>query len=318
MAAKNILRILSVFFSCLLIISCTDDDNADGCVLPDIAPLTMEGEGGETVIDVGYDDFKITKVLNITDGNETSIFGEAYSTDGQLLRENKALYLDGMGRIETVWSDQGFRIVRDELSHLKVAVMENSRPEGFNFAIVLQAGDEMKKIEIFQKKSQGYTFDKIEYSLKPDDRDSLFIVKGTTYQLNISPQEFKFSPFGGIDIIRRYYFESKDNNTFVWTNDNPPSIDIPHEIFDNQIYYDSQKGIYNNKIVTTPHDYAETRETIWVPEGGIEFYTDIEFRHRIISYTVTLINNRTKTPKTVEGKWVETAPTGKYTIVKVK
>lgn len=316
MKATDIIKVLIVSVSCYFITACTDDDKVG--VLPDITPIVMESEGGERVIDVGYENFIITHIVNKTGGNNTYIFGEIYSPDGNLIRENVPLSLEGTGRIESVWSDQGFRIVRDELSRLKVTVMEKSRPEEFNFSIVIKSGDETKEINIQQKESQGYTFDKIEYSLKPDDKDLLYTVKGTTYQLNISSQEFKFSPFGGIDIIKRQYFGSDEPNAFVWTQDAPPAVEIPRDIYDGKIYYDSEKGVYDTRIVTKPHDYEGVEETILIPEGGVEFYVDLEFHYRTVSYSLTLINNRTKEPKVIEGKWIETAPTGKYTIVKTE
>lgn len=36
----------------------------------------------------------------------------------------------------------------------------------------------------------------------------------------------------------------------------------------------------------------------------------------IVSYMPTLMNNRNKSEKNVEGKWIEVIPTGNYNIVK--
>ena len=55
-------------------------------------------------------------------------------------------------------------------------------------------------------------------------------------------------------------------------------------------------------------------ETITIPAGQSAFSTEIEYRKRVVSYELRLINNRTAEKKVIEGKWIESAPTGNYAI----
>ena len=78
----------------------------------------------------------------------------------------KALALEDQEKMVADWNDKGFVIIRETPSSLKIEVMENRTGEEFNFALVLNSGQEIKKINVTQKISQGYKFDGIEFILK--------------------------------------------------------------------------------------------------------------------------------------------------------
>lgn len=54
-----------------------------------------------------------------------------------------------------------------------------------------------------------------------------------------------------------------------------------------------------------------------IPAGEkVSFHMELEWRHRVVSYVLTLVNNRTGAEKKTEGKWIQYTPTGNYEIVK--
>ncbi len=55
--------------------------------------------------------------------------------------------------------------------------------------------------------------------------------------------------------------------------------------------------------------------TLEIPGNKVNFYLELEYRKRTVSYQLTLINNRTQDEKLIEGR-IETTPTGKFNIVK--
>jgi len=55
-------------------------------------------------------------------------------------------------------------------------------------------------------------------------------------------------------------------------------------------------------------------ETVAIPSGNSEFSVEIQYRKWRVSYSIYLVNNRTKEEKVINGKWVELAPTGNYSI----
>lgn len=303
-----ILILLPIFF-----ISCTSDDDRNiSQIHPSASLIQMEGEGGSTEVFFTGSDWRITRINN-TNGDVT-ISGNRYSTDDELIRENYTLSLEGLGRIEALWKNKGFVITRTPLNSLIISLNENSSGEDFNFRIDLQSGDESKTITIEQKKSQGYNFKSIEYSLKQNDGDSIFIRNGTAYKFNIpSPQEFSFSPFIGIEINRKTFFKSNEKDAFVWLKNDSIKVSVPSSMDNEKIYTDKEEEIYTN--LTKKFDYiSDQMETVTIPSGKSEIYTQLQFRKRTISYTLYLTNKRTREEKTIEGKWVEIAPTGKYDI----
>ncbi|GEO23798.1 hypothetical protein CQA01_43320 [Cyclobacterium qasimii] len=272
----------------------------------------MEAEGGETEITFTNGDWNISEVLN-KNGN-VNIHGDIYSQNGEIIQENKTLALEDQGKIVADWNDKGFVITRKTPSSLKIEVMENSTGEEFNFALVLNSGQVIKNINVTQKISQGYKFDGIEIILKEGDGDSLFVKKGTNFKFNIpESQLFTFSPYEGINIHNQSQFESMEKDAFIWLKNDSISVEVPTSIYNEKIYFNGEKRLYNNVPSITPQGFEGT-ETITIPAGQSAFSTEIEYRKRKVSYELRLINNRIAKEKIIEGKWVEFAPTGEYSI----
>lgn len=306
-------RLFILFLLPAYFISCNSDgeDNIPQ-IQPSISLIQMEGEGGSIEVSFTNGDWKIAGVDN-TDG-DVRISGDRYSTDGEIVRENYILSMEGLGRMEATLGGKGFVITRNTTTAFNIELIENSSGEDFNFTIDLQSANESKKITVEQKKSLGYKFTSIEYELKQNDGDSLFIRNGESHKFSIpSPQEFSFSPFTGIEINRKTVFKSDVKDAFVWLKNDSNKVKVPSSI-DNENIYTDKEEVYTN--VTTTSDYkSEQSETVTIPSGKSEFHTQIQFHKRTVSYILYLTNKRTGEVKRIEGKWVEIAPTGKYDII---
>nr|WP_297169562.1 hypothetical protein [uncultured Dysgonomonas sp.] len=307
--SKAIVLLLCSF----LITACNNED--EPTIKPSVRSIEMEGEGGETDISLNTEDIKIAHVIN-KDGN-IDIFGEVYTADGKISKNTK-LELTGLGKVESIWKDKGFCIVRNTASQLKVIVEENNTGQDFSFAIILQSGNEITEITILQKKSQGYTFDNIEYSIQKDDSDSIYTTKGSrSYTFDISsPMEISTYPF--LNLNKQSFFESNDKSAFTWYDTNRVEVKVPSGIYKNEIYYNGDKSRYSYGTDTRPSQLEEIETKISIPNGKSHFYFEIQYRKRKVSYLLTLINNRTKNKKNIEGKWVEIVPTGSYKIIEEK
>lgn len=304
-----ILFFLSVILWC--IISCDTQDNP----FISIQEFIVEGEGGKTVVEINQADWYISEIVN-TNGN-ARIHGEVFSSDGSLLRKNSPVELKDEGRIESRWMDKGFIITRNSPNALTVEVLENSTGEPFSFRIVIQGKTKTEEILVKQKVSEGYSFAGIDYFLHENDKDSLYYRKGATYQFDITtPMPFTFSSYSGVDVFRQSSFESNDWDAFVWIKDDSVQVNVPQSIINGKIYLSNKKNVYG---VTTKDDYLKentSMETVDIPVGKSVFYVEQEWQKRVVSYRITLTNNRTKAEKNVEGKWIEITPTGNYKIIK--
>lgn len=307
----KLLRLFTLLFLPIYFASCSSDDDIS-TIQPSATFIQVEGEAGSTEVSFIGGDWKITGVTN-KNGN-VKINGDSYSVDDEPIRKNYILSLEGLGRMEAFGGSKGFVITRDSPTSLNIELKENSSGEDFNFTIDLQSGNESKKITVEQKKSQGYSFESIEYTLRENDGDSLFVRKGTGYKFNIqSPQDFSFSPFTGIEINRKTYFKSEEKDAFVWLKSDSVRVEVPSSIDNAKVYTAEQKEVYTNLTTKSAHGFEQT-ETVTIPSGQSEFHIQIQFHKRTVSYTLYLTNKRTGGEKTIEGKWVEIAPTGKYDI----
>lgn len=301
-----------IFFLCIIgITSCQSDD--EGKIVPSESQIKVEGEGDEFDIQLNTDDWHIAGIVN-KDGN-MRIFGDIYTLDNKKIKENTSLELDGLGKLESYWGNKGFSITRDELNSIHISVRENSTGKSFSFGIILQNETDTREIIISQSMSQGYSFAGIEYYLQEEDGDSLYQKRGTGYELNyLTPGEIGISPFGGIDIMNTSYFESEDNDAFVWLKDDSVKVNIPYEIFNERVILSPHKGIYG--VVTRIPYENDTKVTMTIPAGKTRFYVMQEWRRTKVSYQLTLTNNRTGQEKVMTGKWIGTTPTGNYEVIR--
>lgn len=293
------------------IVSCSNNDDVS-LIQPSTTMIEMEGEGGEAEISFSSGDWYIAEVIN--HNSNYSIHGNIYSQDGEMTMENSVLSLKDQGKIEALWDIKGFIITRNTPSSLEILLKENSTGEEFGFTIVLKSGEEVKEIRVFQKKSQGYQVDSMEFNLEEDDGDSLFVKKGTTYRHNVpESQEFNVSPYGGIDVHKQSFFLSSEKDAFVWTEKDSIMVEVPTDIYNNELHFNGEQKLYGKYSSKSPHGFEEMA-TVTIPAGQSVFYIEQEWRKRQISYQLSLINNRTGEVKIIEGKWIEIAPTGEYSI----
>ncbi|WBL27025.1 hypothetical protein [Zunongwangia sp. HGR-M22] len=298
------------FLSFFILFSCSSDDDSLSSIQPSTNYIEMEAEGGDAEISFSGGEWNIAEIINIK--GDAKLYGDIYKEDGSILRENTVLSLENQGKVMVNWTDRGFTITRPTPTLLKIHLNENSRPEAFNFNLVLSSEEETKEITVSQKVSQGYTFKDLEFFLKEEDGDSLFFRNGMRRKFDIpNPQSMSFSPFGGIDIQRNSQFISEENDAFIWLKNDSISVQVPTSIYEDEIYFNGKKNIYTAEVSIKPHGF-DTMETLEIPAGESLFLTEIEFRKRQVSYKLYLINNRTNDEKIIEGKWIETAPTGNY------
>lgn len=304
--------ILIGLFLPLALTSCSNDDEVS-TIKPSTQLIEMEAEGGVTKVSFTSTDWYIAAVLN--HNGDVNIQGDTYSQDGELTKENSSLSLEGQGKIEALWNNKGFIITKDTPSSLEIRLKENSTGEEFGFTVIIKSGGEVEEIEVFQKKSQGYEFDSMEFSLEEGDGDSLYVKKGTTvYNFNVpKPQEFSFSPYGGIDVHNQSTFHSAEKDAFVWLKNDSIMVEVPSSIYDNEIYFNGEESLYSEYSTIKPHGF-EAMQTVTVPAGESAFFTEQQWRKRQVSYNLRLINNRTGEEKIIEGKWTEVTPTGEYAI----
>ncbi len=296
-----------------LFVSCERKPDESNFINPSMSVIEMEGEGGEVEVLFTHPYWKVARIIN-RNGN-VSISGDMYSLTGSLIRENSILKLDTLGRIDAFWSNKGFSIIRNNYKTLKVVLRENSTGEDFNFNILLEAENESKEIQVNQKKSQGYTFKKIEYKLEGNDGDSVFVKQGTSYSFNIeSAQDFTFYPIKGIDIVKTSIFESEENDAFVWTESNSIPVQIPSGIWSNSLYFNGEESLYTSSPIKKESEFASQTETVTIPSGKSGFTVDIQFRKLRVTYSLHLENKRTKKEKIIHGKWIEFAPTGNFSV----
>jgi len=308
MKLKN--AILAILFT-VFWVSCNKNENIS-LINPSSTMIEMEGEGGVAEISFIGDTWKIAEIIN-QNGYQT-ISGDKYSTDGKLIAENTPLTLNELGQLNAIWEDKGFTITKTTLKSLEILLKENCTAEDFSFAIVLKAGDETKNITIKQKKSQGYKYEKIEFSKNKEDIDSIFTQNGTSYKFDIkSSQVFFFSPFSGVNCIKSSYFESTIENVFAMTRKDSLKVEIPSFIGNNEIYLNGETASYSYVITKRKIDFKNQTEKIVIPSGKSEFFVLVEYKKSKISYKLHLTNNRTKERKIIDGKWTEIAPTGMFT-----
>lgn len=307
------LKALLILILTFYLLSC--NKNEYDMLNPSSTFIEMEGEGGQKEISFTTEDWRIARIIN-QNGN-VNIFGDKYSIDGNLTQENQLLELNELGRIDAFWGDKGFSIARNTLTSLHISVNENSTDEDFNFVVVIasKSGDKLKEIVVNQKKSQGYTFKKIEYALSEEDGDSIFVRQGASYSFNVaSSQEISFSPISGVNIVNSSFFESNDKDAFKWTEADSLVVEIPSGVLDGDLYFNGEVSIYTNATTTKESQYNDVKKTVTIPAGKSKFSIEVEHREVKTSYILHLENNRTGQEKIIEGKWIKIAPTGEYTI----
>lgn len=312
---KRMLQLLWMVACVCLLGACSDDD--DSLLSPSADRITMKGDGGETTVSLASGSWRIAGVINKT--YNTDLYGEIYSSEGELLRENTRLQLDGFGQLKFLaLPDNGFVITRNDSSSFTIYVDPNFSHEPFEFSVVLQAGVEKQEIVVRQDASDGYTFAKIDYALKEGDGDSLYWRDGIQNNYNVTlPGEAGIYPFSGMQTERFSAFESAQRGAFSWyAEEDSVMVEAPYDIVGGHITLNGEKVLYSQRLTGYPYptDLMKIVEKISIPVGTSSITSTIEYRRRKITYSLTLKNNRTGDTQVIEGKWIETSPTGNYRI----
>lgn len=312
MQTKAILFII-LFGGTLLLYSCSKKSN--DVLLANIT-VAMEAEGGEQNIVLDSDFWQIAGLIN--NNGDINMWGNIYGVNGDIIAKNSVLQLEGLGSLET--NSQGVRILHHDPRLLTIVLQENQNGEDYSFTVLLQNQNKVtRKIVVAQKKSQGYRFKNITYSRDENDGDSLYIKiahRITFINHGGSPGAgVSFDPLGGSsEIMNVSYFKSDMPDAFKWLQKDSVAVDVPLPIDNGIKWSGGDKRIYG--IVTALTGKSNKTETVVSGSGESRYYTAIEFRKRQLSYTLTLINNRTGEKKLIDGKWIEHAPTGSYKVVK--
>ncbi|AWW30996.1 hypothetical protein DN752_13165 [Echinicola strongylocentroti] len=274
----------------------------------------MEAEGGMQQIDFPSTDWKIDRIENVK--SNTRIFGDILTLENERVNENVLLELEGEGRLDAIWPNKGFVLVRDVQSKLDVRLKENSSGERFGFRIFLTSADQSTTITVSQKASQGYEFKGLDFHVSEADGDSLYWKRGSTVKINVPySQEIEFTPIGGIDVSTSYLFSSDAADAFVWLKSDSVKVRLPAHFQEDEVFLGEDKGIYSEYLQSELSDFSNIKERITVPSGESAFRSEYEVRRRKLSYSLLLTNNRTGEEKIIKGKLIQIAPTGKYEVI---
>ena len=306
------LTIISVALLSFCLFSCNKDDLSG--ISPSSTLINFEGEGGQKKISFTNGDWEIAKVVN--QNNNQKIFGDIYSINGNIVQRNHLLELDSLGRLEAVWSDKGFKIIRKTPTSIEVRLRENFTKKDFGFTIVLKSDKDLKRIKVNQKPSQGYKVESIKYTLEENDGDSIFskLENPNSFDINasISPT-VSFPPF--VNNIEISQFESDEGSAFPWKQADSVMVKVPTKISGNKVLTNGEESPYSDESIVKDSKFKNKQTPkITIPLGKSKFFIKKEYRKRRVTYTLRLINNRTHKSKIVTGKWIETAPTGNYEI----
>ena len=308
---KNLFFCILVSITCLL--SCVEDPEGPK-ILSSVDHIEMEAEGGVQQIDFSSAEWKIERIENVK--SDSRIFGDIYSPENERVSENVLLELEGEGKLDAIWPNKGFSIVRSEQDKLEINLMENSTGEEFGFRVILSSVRGESIITVSQKASQGYEFKEITYYVGDGDGDSLYWKRGTTLKLTVpNSQEIEFTPIGGVDPTSSYIFTSESPDAFVWIASDSVEVKLPAHFQDGKIYYAEEMGIYTEYLQSELSEFTNLKETLTVPPGNSEFRSEYVMRRRMLSYVLVLTNNRTGEEKEIEGKINQLSPTGEYKII---
>lgn len=310
MKAIYSLLVVTILVGSFMCAACSSDEPF---IQPSVTAIEMEGEGGEIEVSLNDIEWSIAGVLNKQNHYDVNIFGVAYSTEGEIIRDNQQLHLNGLGKLEALWGDKGLQIVRETPSSFKLIVEENLTEEDFNFSVLLQSGNETREVIVYQSKSQGYEIENIEYSIKPEDKDSLYLattsmsysfsVPNSLSGVTINPLENEKS--------RTYFTGTTAENIFSWLEKSPFEVKIPNSHHNNKVYYNNETSLFARYVTESSlPNYLNQSLVLDVPAGKNQLFVEAEYLKQQFSYTLTLINNRTQQKKTIEGKFVRIDPTG--------
>ncbi|MCH7396432.1 hypothetical protein MM236_00465 [Belliella sp. DSM 107340] len=278
-----------------------------------VIQLDFDGEGGLETVELGSDGWDVVGVETKEGGHR--IFGEVFDLNGELISENRQLELFGLGSLVSATNYVGFEIRHQTNGVLEIELKENASGKPYGIIVMLQNDNNSKRIYVDQVESEGYDFEGIEFYQGEDDGDSLYMRDNIhRYEFDfLEPRQLEVSPFVGPNVIVNSYFESEEMNAFIWFDSDSIEIETPSDIIDGNIYFSDRMSIYSKNPSSIPY-IPNLMVTIEAPAGKSIFTNNIEMRKRILSYKLTIKSRGTSEIHEIEGKWIETSPTGIYRI----
>lgn len=308
------ISILSALYLCMVALpftSCSDPEEPEIIIcLPDKA-LVFESTGGTKELPIALDNWEVAVVLS---NSQTFVFGDIYDENNNLIQENSPMKLTGPGRMTSNWDYRGFTFTRTSDNKLILDIHENFYDEGFTYDLLLTSGEYSQRIPFEQKKSAGYSFEKITYTLSPGDGDSIYTARPNnmidiiTNQTNQIIEVIQYPLFGVAETV---IFTSEDRIK-DYLGQNSVEVDIPSTVYNDKIYFDSKQVIYDYYRKELPAPFNDISESCFFKPGKTTSTTFAEFRQTKVSYTVTYINKETQDTYEVKGKFIRVVPTGKY------
>ncbi len=307
-----LLKLLLSITLILSFLSCSEND-LDKSIITSSKLIEFEGEGGETLVSLNSNDWKIVEIIN--KNNNQPIIGDIYTISGKSISENSKLKLDSLGVLYSIWADKGFIIHKENSNSLKISVKENYVREEFVFDIILKTKEKFETISVRQKVKSGFQLEKIEYNINEKDTDSTYYIKGNTYKFDIqTEQKFVFSPFSGIVYQTVTFFDSSLENAFYMTKSDSLFVPIPSFIEGKNIILNGETALFSNVKTIKENEYKNLKEELNISPGKSEFSIFVEIMIQKIEYQLFLIDARTKEQKVITGKWTKISPTGKLKI----
>lgn len=303
-----------IYMLLLSFVSC--DKSTEGPGVIENKQINIEAIGGEYTFQLGESNWKIVGVVN--NDNNVRLFGDKRKLDGEIIESNRPIFLDDLGIIESLTVYRGLQIIRENHKTLRVILSENKSVSPFSFRILLEAESGTSEFLVEQAGSKGYSFEKIEYFLDDTDRDSTYVRHNVmTYDFNhIEDKTVHIFPFAGLNELTSH-FESSDPEAFMWLADTTLHVPVPVLISNDKITVTDYGNVVYGLVTNVPFK-PDFQVAVNTPAGRSVFATDIEGRHRRVSYKLTMESRETGLSKEVFGKWIEVGPTGVYEIKRVE
>lgn len=308
----SILNALCLCLVALTFTSCSNENEPEIVICPIDKALVFESTGGKTELPIAFEKWEVAVVLS---NSLSSVFGNIYDENNNLIQENSPMKLTGPGRMTSNWDYKSFTVTHTSDNKLILDIHENFYDEAFTYDLLLTSGEYSQRIPFEQKKSAGYLFDKITYSLSSGDGDSIY-TKQTRAMVDKyiihsnKPVEMTVFPF--YNISDTHFFTSDDTRKDFFLGKDSVEVNIPSNIYNDKIHFDSEPAIYNYEVKEKDCLHKELEVTRLFEPGTTKPIMFAEFRQTKVSYTATYINKETQTTYEVKGKFIRTVPTGKY------
>lgn len=284
-----------IYFVCtfmiLALFSCSQENESS---ITSVTEMMFEGEDSVAVIPTKTANWNISCVYN-PDGIPI------YDINGI------PLHLKGLGEISSSW----FKITRTSSTGFKVEVSENFDAGTRGLVIELSQGIITEDVTIRQKRSEGYTFYKIEYTMEDGDgvsestqqvrQLSTVIVNKTN-----TPQKMVVYPYQ--DVKTSSVFTSDDATAFSWASGGEVDVKIPAYISHGSIFFSDKLMKYSKENVTDQNNLIEQMVDVAPMTKTTAQIQTVKMSKMQVTFNLTLISRRTKAEKHITGKWYQETP----------